>query len=126
MTIAKNNYYTIEINQLKNRAYLTLMGYWNNPSDFISDIEFGIRKLSTGFTTLVNLTQYTGTSKELLNLHVDAQKISVEAGLSRVAEVFSRNPLVLKLFADSYAKESGAMTMAFQDTSQSEKWLDLY
>jgi hypothetical protein len=127
--IAKNNFYKIEISKLKNRGYLTLTDYWNNPSDFsefINDIKLSSKKLVSGFTFLVNLTQYTGTSMELINLHIDAQKILVNAGLSRVAEVFAGNPLILKLFAESYSKESGAIKMTFENIQIADKWLDYY
>lgn len=128
ITIARNDYYILEVNHEKNRAYLKLMGYWKKPSDlsdYIKDIKIGTEKMSDGFTLLVDLTQYNGTSTELHHLHVGAQRIAVKAGLSRAAKIFSSNPL-LKLFFDSYSKESGANTMAFKDRSHAERWLDLY
>lgn len=128
IVITKNDYYTITVDQSKNRGYLTLKGYWGSPSDipnYISDVQASIQKLSKGFTLLVDLTQYNGTSAELYHVHIESLKLAVSAGLSRAAEVFSKNPL-LKVLFDTYSKESGANTMAFQDDTQAEKWLDLY
>lgn len=124
----RNYYYIIEVNGRRNRLYLTLMDYWQDQSkvsDFISDIQEAIQEMSTGFTILADLTCYNGTSKELHYLHIEAQKLAVEAGVSRVGEVFPANP-VIKVFSDAYSKETGAKTMAFNDKEHAERWLDFY
>ena len=78
-----------------------------------------------GFTVLVDMLQYNGTSSELHHLHVEAQRIAVEAGVSRIAEMFSKNP-VLKTFSQTYSKKTGAVTMEFNDKTHAERWLNLY
>lgn len=128
IAIAKNDLYTISIDKGKNRAYLTLKGKWETflgLETYISDVKIGIKELKADFTLLVDLTQYLGTSSELYNIHIDALKLAVNAGLKRAAEVFGNNPL-LKVIFECYAKESGAITMEFTDMLQAENWLDLY
>lgn len=126
--IAIRDYYEIKINQEKNRAYIKLSDYWkytSEASEYIEHIISGVQKLTKGFTVLVDMIEYNGTSSDLHHLHVEAQRISVEAGVSRFAEVFNNNP-ILKTFSDIYSKESGAITMAFHDKTHAERWLDLY
>jgi hypothetical protein len=126
--IASNDHYILVVDLQKNRAYLTLLGYWKSLSDvsgFIDDIRTGVQELSYGFTMLADMTSYDGTSSGLHHLHFEAQKIAVAAGVSRVAEIFNKNP-ILKSFADMYSKESGAITMPFLEKLHAERWLDLY
>lgn len=128
VTIAKNDLYTISIDKEKNRGYLTLKGKWETflgLETYISDVKLAIKELKANFTLLVDLTQYSETSSELYNIHIDALKLAVNAGLKRAAEVFGNNPL-LKVIFECYAKESGAITMEFNDMLQAENWLDLY
>jgi hypothetical protein len=126
--IARNNYYILEVNQYKNRAYLTLLGLWQNQSelsDYLNDIKEALKKMSSDFTLLADLSHYNGTAYELHHLHIEALKLAMKAGLSRIAEVFSANPVV-KMFSETYSKESGANTMAFKSFEHAERWLDLY
>jgi hypothetical protein len=126
--VAKNSYYILEVEQSKNRVYMTLMGQWSsleNVKDYIYDVKKCIEEVHSGFTLLVDVTQYIGISPEIYNIHVESLKLAVEAKLSRIAEVFFNNEL-LKIVFEGYAKESGAIVMTFKNTLQAEKWLDLY
>ncbi len=128
ITVVKNNYYVLTVDQVKNRAYMTLMGYWKSQSEvsnFIPDIEKAIRKVVPGFTILIDFTQYTGSSSELFNMHVEAQRIVLKAEVSRAAEVILDNP-VLKMFSVAYSKESGLSPLSFKNRLHAERWLDLY
>lgn len=128
IVIARNDYYELEIDLQKNRGYILLSGYWDNAfavKDFLEDIRTGIQKLTAGFTVLIDMIKYNGTASGLHHLHIEAQQIAVDAGVSRIAELFNRNP-VLKTFSESYSRETGAITMTFHDKLHAERWLDLY
>lgn len=126
--IKENNCYTLEANTQRNRAYLTLRGYWGNDSDlieYISDISAGLQMLSNNFTLLIDLTYYNGTSPEMKNIHVEACKCAQKVGLGRVAGIFPSNPLAKMLF-ETYSKVTGINPMSFKNIIHAERWLDLY
>lgn len=128
LVISKTSTYILEIDERKNRAYLTLFGFWQVKTDienYINDIQTGLERMSNNFTLLVDLTQYNGTTPEFQYLHIETQRMAINKGLSRIAEIFASNPII-KIFFETYAKESGANTMSFSNIDHAERWLDLY
>ena len=128
ITIVKGDNYSIFVNQQKNRVYLTLVGYWQSPSDFtdyLDAINCVLGKVTKDFTILVDMTRYSGSAYELNDIHIRAQKLSIEAGVKRIAEVIPANPLI-KMLSEVYSKKSGALPMTFNDIHHAERWLDLY
>jgi tRNA U34 5-methylaminomethyl-2-thiouridine-forming methyltransferase MnmC len=123
-----NDYYEIDIDQQKNRAYLTLQGFWQDRTSietYLQDIQSALEKLQDSFTLMVDLTHYDGTSSGMHSIHVEAQKLAMLKHLSKIAEIFSENPMV-KMFSEMYSKESGINAMAFKNKEHAERWLDLY
>ncbi len=123
-----NEYYEINIDQQKNRAYLALQGFWqheSNVENFLEDIQSALEKLQDNFTLIVDLTHYDGTSSGMHNIHVEAQKLALQKHLSKIAEILSENQMV-KMFSEMYSKESGVNTMSFKSIEHAERWLDLY
>ena len=126
--VAKDDYYIIYVNNRKNRMYTVLIDFWQNTSDipnYINDVASALEKLSPGFTLLMDLTRFNGASYEMSNNYVEAQKLAVEAGCKRIAEVIPSNPLI-KMLSKDYSKKTGASVMTFNDIKHAERWLDLY
>ena len=49
IVVARNDYYELEVDQQKNRVYITLSGYWDNASgvrEFINHVRTCTQKLN--------------------------------------------------------------------------------
>ena len=123
--IAKNQYYEIYVDQIKNRIYYSLFGFWQSvdlvPNN-IEDLATAISKLKPGFDFLTDLRTMKPPPEELAKHHMNAQKLARDKGLSRIAEVYDQK--VVKFMAERYARESKANTKAFASVSEAEAWLD--
>ncbi len=123
--VAKNDYYSLEVDDEKNRIYLAVKGRWKDAQvapNYVSDIEKAANCVKSGFTIVANLTEMKPPSKEVGALHLAAQETLVKAGLSKTAEIVAS--ALLQLSVDRYANESGMDKMVFDDRAKAEKWLD--
>jgi len=124
--IAKTDYYTIEVDKGKNRAYLGIYGFCksvDNIPDFLSDIKKTTSQLSNGFTLLTDVTQMKTHPKEVSALHVDSQRVWVDGGLSKTSEVLPPSS-VDRMALNRRAKTSGMEVQGFENTEEAEAWLD--
>lgn len=125
-TIAQNDYYIIAVDGGKNRAYLTLIGYWKSRSDvpkYIEDWKKALRELSKGFTVLTDVTKFKAPAQEVVSLHTEAQKVLMTAGLSKVAELVGRD-VITKMSIDRFSRESGMYKGTFDNWREADEWLD--
>ena len=84
MFIAEKRNYTISINCVTNRLYITLRGFWLDPSknpDYVEDITLAVKKLEFPFTALVDVREMRTPGHLVKDIHIEAQKVSVAAGL---------------------------------------------
>ncbi len=124
--ILKNDYYSITVDEKKNRIYLTITGFWkdtNSVTNYISDLTEACRRLTKGFTILTDITQMKPPSPEVGEIHMKAQKVLVDAGLSHTAEILPASA-VAKMAVDRYSDESGMKKGSFSSTPEAEVWLD--
>ncbi len=124
--IGKNNYYVIEVDKDLNRMYLKISGYWKSDSDvlnYINDISKAKNCLKTNFTVLTDVTEMKTPPVEIGELHKQAQKILVEHGLDRTAEILPESA-VQKMTLERYAKESGMKKRVFTNKIDAEVWLN--
>jgi hypothetical protein len=58
--VARNKHYEIGIDPDKNRAYITIIGFWRSPGEvgsYVQDLDQALVQLKPGFTLLTDLTQ---------------------------------------------------------------------
>lgn len=126
-TIALNDRYVLQVDPSKNRVYFTIVGHWKSPADvpnYLEDWRRAIRELSPGFTILSHLVMAKSPPPDVLELHVEAQKLIVESRLSRVAEVVESNADSTKAAVDRISRESGMCKAVFDYWTEAEDWLD--
>ena len=125
-TIVQNERYTIQIDQEKNRLYLTLIGYWKDRSvapDYLRDLKNAVRSLSQDYTILTDVTQMKTPPQDIVNLHLEAQKQLIADGLKKTAELVGHD-IIAKMALDRFSKESGMTKGSFDDKKEAEAWLD--
>ena len=125
-TIARNDYYTIDIDEKKNRLYLTIVGYWKSRdvvSNYIGDLVNASGKLSPNFTVLTDVTQMKTPHQSVVSLHLEAQKVLLEAGLKKTAELVGADAIV-KMSLGRFSNESGMPKGTFDNKQEAEAWLD--
>ncbi|MCP4675317.1 MAG: hypothetical protein GY854_07390 [Deltaproteobacteria bacterium] len=123
--IAKNDYYSVGVDEKKNRVYLAVKGFWKDPQvapNYIDDIKKAADSVKSGYTIVANLTDMKAPTPEVGAVHMAAQEMLVNAGLSKTAEIVSSK--LLQLSVDRYAETSGMDKMVFDDQVKAEKWLD--
>lgn len=110
----------------KNRAYLTSTGFCKAADEmptFLEDVTKAAQRLKKGFTLLTNATAFKTPSPEVSVLHEKSQKIWVEKGLSKTAEILPESATT-KIALDRYSKSTGMKKKAFSQEKEAEAWLD--
>lgn len=125
--IAKTDFYSIEVDTIKNRMYLTIVGFWRNSTvvpNYLDDIKKASRSLSSGFTILTDVSQMKTPSTEVGSLHERAQRLLIEAGLKKTAEIIPDNKAIEKMVLQRLSTKSGMVRSTFYDKATAEAWLD--
>lgn len=124
-TIVENKFYQLSLSISKNRAYLKIIGFWRNPEvvpEYITDWKKALSELNDGFTLLTDASEMKTHPQEMRKLHEEAQKLVLEAGLSKVAEVIANDITEYQL--DSIAETNSFPKKSFRSVEDAEKWLD--
>ncbi|OQX23944.1 MAG: hypothetical protein BWK80_23330 [Desulfobacteraceae bacterium IS3] len=123
--IAENEFYSIKMDEKKNRMYLTMSGYWKKASDFpnfMEDMRKALKQISKGFTILVTIVNMKVPSDEIAELHTKAQIECVQAGLRKTAEIVPS--AMLRLSTKRMSQQSGMTMKQFDNPQEAETWLD--
>ncbi len=126
IAIAETNHYSIIVDKEKNRVYLTIKGIWVDPSDvpnFMDDIRKTTLETQNGFTVFADLTRLKIPSKKMRAIHTEAEKVFIDAGLSKTAEILPKN-YVTNAEVEEYAKASMMQRKGFKDKKEAKVWLD--
>jgi hypothetical protein len=125
--IAKTNFYTMEVDTVKNRLYLKIIGFWSDPSlvpNYLADIKKAAQALTIGFTVLTDLTEMKTAPQEVGELHARAQKILVNFGLKKTAEIVPGS-VILKMQVKKFGKISEIQKEQFHSAEEAEAWLEV-
>jgi hypothetical protein len=125
--IVKNEYYELLIDTEKNRMYYSLFGFWRGvdivPNNY-KDMKTSMSKLKPGFDILADLRTMKPPPEPVAELHISTQKLAMDMGLSRTAEVYNED--TVKFMAERYTRESNMNTQVFSSLSEAENWLDSF
>jgi hypothetical protein len=122
--IHETDYYTFQINRLKNRMYLKYRGFWKKPDqvpDFVKHHDETISHLRPGFTALVDVRQMEGLI--ITDVIEEVQRHAVKAGIRKAARVYDK-PTFKQVQADSMHEKSGMKGKGFFSVEEAEAWLD--
>ena len=127
MLIASNIGYSISVDVEVNRLYITLKGFWVDPSqtpDYVKHIKLAIEFLTSPFTALVDVRQMRTPGHLVKDMHVEAQRVTIAAGLVRTAEVFPAG-ISKELELEGYSLVSNLSRRGFKSMEKAEEWLNL-
>jgi len=125
--IAKNDHYEIYIDQVKNRFYIKLIGFWQYASevpDYIDDHKKALGLLSSGFTVLTDSRTMKTPTTEIMELHGKGLQMLNDAKMSKLALVVDQ--LIVGFAGKRATREAGVgeQTGQFNDVKEAEDWLD--
>ena len=124
--IAETRNYSISIDREISRLYVVLTGFWLDPSitpDYIKHITLAAESLDSSFTSLVDVREMLTPGHLVKDLHIEAQKVTISAGLIRSAEVFPKG-ISKELELEEYSLESNLVRKGFKSMEEAEQWLD--
>lgn len=105
---------------------MTLTGAWESVeqvSGFLTHIQEALNEVSPGLSVISDIRELQECSLEVQDIHVQAQKLAVAAGLHQLAEIHKLNDPVSEL-AKAVANESNINLNIFQTPEEAEAWLD--
>jgi hypothetical protein len=123
-TLKSNDFYTVAVDGIKNRLYLTIKGSWKSREqvpDFVKDVEAGAKRLRPGFGAMVDLTKMGPTL--IPGVHKEAIEASVSAGMRKAAEILD-SQVILKLQVEQVVEDQFVARKRFSDPKEAEAWLD--
>lgn len=123
--ISQNKFYKIVIDKSINRAYVTIIGFWRNTQEvasYLPDCEKALAQLTPGFTLLTDLTQMKVHPKELQEVHLAAQALLLQKGLSQTVEVISSS--FVQFQTGNISKSSKMPLRQFASQQEAEAYLD--
>lgn len=123
--IAKNDQYELSVDVSKNRAYLTINGYWRNVeqvSGYISDWRRAVNYLSDGFTLLTDASTMKTHPQDVKELHKAAQELIINAGVRQVAEVLS--DVIATAQLNAVSNDSKMPKKGFSSREEANAFLD--
>jgi hypothetical protein len=109
----------------KNRAYITIIGFWRSPEEagpYVQDLDRALVQLKPGFTLLTDLTQMKAYPASVQPLHLEAQQLLLTRGLSQTAEVCASS--MVEYQTNALSKKSSMPLRQFTDPGAAEAFLD--
>ncbi|WP_242926296.1 hypothetical protein [Pontibacter vulgaris] len=124
--VAKNLCYEIYFSMGKNRAYLTLKGFWKSKqvvAGYLEDLKKLLVLTEPGFTILTDQSQLVTHPQELNDLHLEAQRLMVKEGVQQVAHIMPSDKIA-SLQVNAIADQTGLPISKFATIEEAETWLD--
>jgi len=124
--VVKTVHYEIAVNEVKNRAYLKVIGFWRNAdlvSGYVSDWRKTLTMLKPGFTLLTDLSTMITHPPEVLGVHQQVQKLVVEKKLRFTAEIKPKD-IVTAMQVSKIAKASMMPVRQFASFEEAEAHLN--
>ena len=107
MLIVSNISYSISVDVEVNRLYITLKGFWIDPSqtpDYAKHIKLATEYLNSPFTALVDVREMRTPGHLVKDMHVEAQRATIAAGL--VKNRFCEQALSLYICSRSLSRKT--------------------
>ncbi|MDO1451479.1 hypothetical protein Q0590_34715 [Rhodocytophaga aerolata] len=124
---ATNQHYQLSIDQAKNRAYITIIGFWRSPQEvatYVQDLDKALTQLRAKFTLLTDLRSMKTHPKEVQQLHLEAQQLLLSKGLLQTAEVYESS--FIQFQTSTLSKESKMPLKQFTSIEMAEEYLDSF
>ncbi len=124
--VAENEHYILAVDPVRNRVYLTLIGFWKSRAvapRYLEDLRRATRDVTRGYTILTDLTKMKAPPADVTAMHTEAQQLLVAAGLSKTAEILGED-IIARMSVDRISRVSGMYKGTFDNWREAESWLD--
>ncbi|RNI23011.1 hypothetical protein [Rufibacter latericius] len=124
--IAYTPFYQMKVDRKRNRIFIKVEGCWNTPEEvpfYFLHLEEALACLTPGFSILTDIRGLEEYSPAVRRMHIEAQKLTVAAGISQLAEVHHSNTPVNQL-SMFIAEESKIPLNIFDSLEDAEDWLE--
>ncbi|WP_181307135.1 hypothetical protein [Rufibacter sp. XAAS-G3-1] len=125
VVIAQTPFYLLRVDRERNRILLNLSGSWNSPEEvpfYLLHLKEALAFVKPGFSVLTDSRVLEDYAPAVRQLHIDAQKMTVEAGISQVAEVHELKNSVNQVII-AIAEESRIPLNIFDSLEDADAWL---
>lgn len=125
-TIAKNKFYEIHYDELKNRIYYKVVGFWENTEvvpSYKEDIQSVRNYVRPNYTMLVDTRKLEVHPTDVENLRVWAQNEAVKMGMYRAAQIVTED-FISGLQFDNMIEKAKFLAGKFTTFEEAEQWLD--
>ncbi len=123
--VFENKHYQIGLDKDKNRAYITIVGFWRSPQDvedYVRHLDQVLLQLQPGFTLLTDLTEMKTHPQVINPIHLAAQQLLLDRGLTQTAEVVSSS--IVQFQTESLSKQSAMPLRQYVSPQEAEAYLD--
>lgn len=124
--IASNEFYTISVDEDKNRLKAKLKGSWTRPEQapyWLDDLIKAFQWLSPGFDALIDETEMGAVL--LTDFMERAHKLALRGQIGKLARVHNRESLA-KIQVEQTSMKTGfdKVSQTFMSVSEAEAWLN--
>ena len=125
--IAKNEYYELSFDAIKNQILWTMLGFWNSMDlvpNFFSDWDKVTPLTKSSFTILAHLSNLSAWPKDVFEANMQVQAKLMKKGCRKVA-VITQSVLIEYQIKRS-TKEAGMIEIVkiFDNIEDAKAWLD--
>ncbi|WP_242921620.1 hypothetical protein [Pontibacter liquoris] len=125
-TIASNDCYELLYNEVENRIYLTVNGFWKSPAavpEYLHDWEKALLLSKVNFTLLADFRGMITHPQELNSLHIAVLKLVKAHGLLQFACV-APDDKIASLQVAAICEESGIEPHIFSSPEDAHEFLN--
>jgi hypothetical protein len=125
--VVKNDHYVLEVDPDINRLFITLQGFWENPTvtpNILTDIDAALDRVRPGFTNLVDTTQFKTPPKDVMEVFERVQQRIMARGISKNAEVVSSAFVEVNLEEVASHSDLSQVLRQFKSMSEALAWLN--
>ncbi len=123
--ISKNDWYRLRVDTGKNRVHLKIIGRWNDVNDvphYKEDWKKALGLTLSNFTVFVDASELKVSPSAVKALLVETQRLIINAGVSRTAELVHDELTELQL--DAIARRTRFPKKNFYIKHEALLWLD--
>lgn len=117
--------YDIHVDTAKNRIYLTLEGFIDEPKAqaCIAAFKAGIDQLQPGFIVISDLQGFKPVSRRVTELIAEGQQYELDHGMSKVVRIMDQHTLGIMQF-ERISKETGVPVVGVTSLAEAETLLN--
>ena len=123
--IAQTPFYLLRVDKGRNRILITLTGSWNTLEEvpfYLLHLKEALSLVKPGFSILSDSRELEEYSQAVRQMHIEAQKLTVAAGIFQLVEVHQLKKSINQMII-AMAEESKIPLNIFDSLEDADAWL---